>query len=215
MTILDLQRERGLNIEDLQVKVADLHPVVQDALSSNRIRIWDAMSREELPKFLEGDFVLVAWDNFTAGEKLSLRFHGPRTVEKALSNYVFQAEDLRNAQVQDVHGTRLKFYHDPSLDKEDIMSHLIASETGMSVQRLMELVETEDAIQVQVRWHGLPESEDTLEPVARVAKDVPQLFRKLLGRKNVSRELVANVRQVLKLWEGVCDELSTEVHSFL
>lgn len=52
---------------------ADLHPVVQEAMSSSRTRIRDAMSRGGLPKFSEEDFVLVARDNFTAGEKLSLR----------------------------------------------------------------------------------------------------------------------------------------------
>lgn len=102
MTVSDLQRKRKLSIKALQVKVADLHPVVQDALSSKRTRICDAMLRGELPEFSEGDFVLVARDDFTANEKLSLRWRGLRRVIKAPSDYGFQVEERRNRKVQDV-----------------------------------------------------------------------------------------------------------------
>lgn len=146
MTVSDLQREHGLNIEALQGEVVDIHPVVQDALSSNLTRIRDAMSHGELPKFSERDFVLVARDDFTAGEKLSLRWRSPRWIVKGLRDYVFDVEDLRNKQAQNVHGARLKFYHDPFFYKEAIMSHLIASETGMQVHCLMGPVETDDEI---------------------------------------------------------------------
>lgn len=72
-----------------------------------------------------------------------------------LNDHVFQVEDLRNGAVEDIHGSRLKFFHDPSLDKEAIMSHVVSSETGMPVQRLMRLVEADTGLMVQVRWRGL------------------------------------------------------------
>eukprot|EP00171_Calliarthron_tuberculosum_P004016 IDg4016t1 len=61
-----------------------------------------------------------------------------------------KVEDLRNGLTEDVHVSRLKFYHDPSLDTEAVMAHVVSSETGMPVQRLMRLVESSDGLMVQV-----------------------------------------------------------------
>ena len=79
------------------------------------------------------------------------------------------------------------------------MSHVVSSETGMPVQRLMRLVQSDDGLMVQVRWKGLPASEDTLEPISKVYEDVPELFLKLLRRKNTPSDLVDKVRSALSL----------------
>lgn len=82
---------------------------------------------------------------------------------KELSDYVLQVEDLRKGTVQEVHGTRLKFFKDRFLGTVAIMAHVIYSETGMPVAQLMKLIESENGLQFQVRWKGLPNSEDSLE----------------------------------------------------
>jgi hypothetical protein len=197
--LTDVQRERALNISALQDHVADLQRVVQQTVADNRRRAREAASRGELPRFSEGDYVLVARSGFNAGEKLALRWRGPRCIVKALSNYVFQVEDLCNGTISDIHGTRLKLYSDRSLDTTAIMSHVLSSEIGMPVARLMRLMDSPDGLQVQVRWRGLADVEDTLEPIGRVVEDVPQLLRKLLRRKNVPVHLVTKARLVLGL----------------
>lgn len=68
------------------------------------------------------------------------------------------------------------------------MSHALTSETGMTIQRLLFLIDTENGFLVQVRWCGLPESEDTHEPLEEIYKDVPQLLMKLLRCKNTLTE---------------------------
>ena len=148
---------------------------------------------------MEGDWVLVARDDFTAGEKLRLRWRGPRRIKKALSDYVFQVEDIRTGDFDDIHGSRLKYYHDPSLDAEAILPHVISSETGMVVQRLLGLVEADDGLKVRIRWKGLPESEDTEEPLQNVYEDVPALLEKLLNRKNTPVDLADKARRALDL----------------
>lgn len=60
------------------------------------------------------------------------------------------------------------------------MSHDISSEKGMPLQRIMKFIETADGMIVQVRWKGLPESEDIFEPVSKVYEDFPQLFMKMV-----------------------------------
>lgn len=198
VTMTDINGERALNINFLKSKIADAHPVVQESLESSRQRSRDAALRGELPKFSEGHFVLVARDDFTAGGILSLRWWGPRRVVQTISDSIFQFEDLRNGQLEYVHGTRKNFYRDSSLNAEAVISHVVASETGMPVQRLMRLEDTDDGLIVQVRWRGLPESENSMEPAGNVYEDVPQLFRKLLGRQNTPAELVSRIRRELR-----------------
>lgn len=78
VTFLEVTRDRTLNVEKLCELVVPLHPVIQDALQGNRRRMRDQPSKEKLPSFREGDFVLVARENFTAGEKLCIHWPGPR-----------------------------------------------------------------------------------------------------------------------------------------
>lgn len=46
------------------------------------------------------------------GQQVCLRWRGLRQVVKALSDYVYQVEELRNGNIKDIHGNSLKFYHD-------------------------------------------------------------------------------------------------------
>lgn len=64
----------------------------------------------------------------------------------------------------------------------------------MIVARLMGLQNSPSGLLVQVRWKGLPSSEDTYEPLSRVHEDVPQMLDRLLIRKNISPELAAKAR---------------------
>lgn len=202
ITVTALQQERALNISNLLTAVAELHPTVQDTVQENRKRKRESMSKGRLPNFTEGDYVLVARNDFHAGEKLALRWRGPRRIVKALSDYVFQVEDLRNGMVEDCHGSRLKFYSDRSLNSAAILSHVLSSETGMPVARLMQLVDSPDGLKVQVRWKGLPNSEDTMEPLERVYEDVPQMLLRLLGRKNTPLGLANKARSIIGLSNG-------------
>lgn len=62
-----------LNIEQRGTKIAEIHSVVEDALGSNRSSMRQAHSFVSLLKLFEGDNVVVAREDFTAGGKLSLR----------------------------------------------------------------------------------------------------------------------------------------------
>lgn len=199
VTITDLQLERALSIEELQKRVGELHPVIDTALQRHRARGRENSSKGILPNFSTGDFVLVAREDFSSGEKLSLRWRGPRRVVRAINNFVFQVEDLRTGDMDDIHVSRLKFYHDSALDTEVIISHVVQSETGMIVHRLHKLVDTAEAVKVEVRWKGLPGSEDTLGTLKQIYEDVPGLLKKILVRKNTPANLVAKARQLLRL----------------
>ena len=81
------------------------------------------------------------------------------------------------------------------------MPHVLSSETGMDVQRLMRLIDSDEGLKVQVRWRGFSESDDTSEPLQKIYEDVPELLLKLLRRKNVPKDLFAKARRELHLSE--------------
>lgn len=74
--VSDLQRERASSNEQLKTWKAELHSVVQDALVSNHWRMREAGSSGSLPECVEGDYVIVARQDFSACEKLLLRWQG-------------------------------------------------------------------------------------------------------------------------------------------
>ena len=120
-------------------------------------------------------------------------------MQRAINDYVYLVEDLRTGESEELHASRLKFYHDPTLDTDAVMSHVLQSETGMTVQRLLRLKEHPDGVYVVVRWKGLPNSDDTLEPLLKVNEDVPRMLERLLNRKNSPHELITKARKILAL----------------
>lgn len=54
--------------------------MVQRTLQKMLERRRDAVFREQLPNFQNGDYVLVACAKFQAGDKMALRWSGPRHV---------------------------------------------------------------------------------------------------------------------------------------
>lgn len=135
-TLTKVQGEKTLNTAALVTEMEELHPVINQAVQKQRQRMRVAREKGELPKFSEGDFVLVFMDELQEGEKLCLRWWGPRMVTKSLSDYVFNFEDLRNGSLSCIHWVRLKCYAEKAFDTQAIFSHVLALETGISVLRL-------------------------------------------------------------------------------
>lgn len=119
---------------------------------------------------------------------------------KPISDHVYQVEDLRNGNVDDIQALRLKFYFDSSLDTEAIFPHILSSETGMAISRLLSLVESEEgAILVSIRRKGVNPEEDTFEPLKSVYEDVPKLLHKLLNRNSTPTLLPMRAQKELGL----------------
>ena len=137
ITRAEEQLESSLNVDQLVQFMEELHPRVFEHTQASRDRMRQTRARGQLANFMEGDYVLVAREDFHEGEKLCLRWRVPRRVIKALSDYVYRVEDLRTGNYDDVHASRLKFNHDADLDAAAIMSHVLSSETGMPVARLL------------------------------------------------------------------------------
>lgn len=112
--------------------------------------------------FQEGYYVLVAQTDFFEGEKLCLHWKRPRRIVKAVNDFVLQVEDFRNENVDPIHGSRIKFYSDSSLNQKAIMFHVVNHERGMPVSWPLRLVKQNTKLHVVVRWMGLCPQEGTL-----------------------------------------------------
>lgn len=91
----------------------------------------------------------------------------------ALFDFVYQVLNIRNGLFEDIYLSSMKCFHDPSLDSEDNMSHVVYFDTGMPFQRFMRLVESNDGLIVQRCLKALEESEGTPESIIKVNVDVP------------------------------------------
>lgn len=83
---------------------------------------------------------------------------------------------------------------DSDIDEIEIMSHIIQSETGTIISLLVTLKENSNGLHDLIHWKGLEETEDTLEPIVRVSKDVPQLIENILNRKSTPANLATKAR---------------------
>lgn len=81
--------------------------------------------------------------------------------------------------MDEVHTPRIKFYHDASLSTKVSMSNLLISKTGMVVQRLFRLVDTNRGSQVSTRG-DLPESKKSIGPLFEIYADVLDPLKNLL-----------------------------------
>ncbi|GMF43906.1 unnamed protein product [Phytophthora fragariaefolia] len=92
-----------------------------------------------LENFNVGDFVLCSRvDERLRGNKLMLRWVGPYRVTEA-REYSFAIEHLITGDVFEVHGSRLKFYDDASLEvDEEILEHVAKQGIVLGVERIRE-----------------------------------------------------------------------------
>lgn len=197
MSVDQIRLEGFLNVNEVLEVTETLHPTVQHTLQSALERMRNATSRGKVLDFAKSDFALVAHNDFSAGGKLSLRWRGPRLIVKGLSDYIYQMENLHYFLTKAIHGSRIKFYHEFSLDKEANMSHVVSSEAGMPVQRLLHWEGTGRGLMVLVYWREISKSEDTLEPLKKVYEDVLQFVKKSMMRKNTLLAFASKTRRAL------------------
>jgi hypothetical protein len=118
-SLAQLRAQQLVNIELLRTSLDEVHKHVVDTTQRNcaTARQSHANKREvKLVNFDIGDFFLVAKRDFHLGDKLTLRWRGPRRVVGALSDHVFEVEDLLSGSTNTVHSSRLRYYQDASLD---------------------------------------------------------------------------------------------------
>lgn len=134
VTIAEVSKLRSIHSKMLTYLAGQLQQLAKDSLQSNPQWTRESTSKGRLPNFTEGDFFIVARDEFHNGEKLCLRWRSSHRLVKLLNDIVKRVEDPQNGSLDDVHTSLLKFCHDATLDKEETLSHVVSSETEMIAQ---------------------------------------------------------------------------------
>jgi hypothetical protein len=174
LTLADIKQRQLVNIEQLQNAVDSIHKKAQDIADERRAKSRQSRALTkgvQTPNLDIGDYVLVAKRTFHAGEKLTLRWRGPRRVVAALSDHVFEVQDLETGSVTPVHSSRLRYYHDPSLDiTADLLQQIAHTEQGYAVNSIRDirLDETTQSLFVHVFWLGFEDADATWEPLAAI-----------------------------------------------
>ncbi|OWZ03927.1 hypothetical protein PHMEG_00024262 [Phytophthora megakarya] len=153
----------------------DMHKEVADI--RERRRLQQMAAKKGAPcNFSEGDFVL--WSRVDVrlpGNKLMVRWVGPFRVIEALS-HSFIIEHLITKARHDVHGSRLKFYADSSLEiTEEMVQHVSNQGLLLNVERFCSARFNDELSrwELEVSWQGLEEVENSYEGLEELFNDVP------------------------------------------
>lgn len=186
LSITEIRARQLMQMESLRTSMDAVHKQIHDTARSRREQQRNSIRKKRsvhTVNFALGDYVLVAKREFMMGEKLSLRWRGPKRIVGILSDYVFDVEDLRNGKVGPVHAQRLRFYHDASLNvTAELIEHVAHNEQGYEVQALKKIRFDLELKQFMllVSWLGFEEHDNTWEPLQVLYEDVPEKVKSFL-----------------------------------
>ena len=195
--------QRIANTERLIRTLSYMHKEVRERRTKKRL---DAIKRHNANtcvqevNFNVGDFVLVAKREKDDGHKLRVTWQGPRRIIRAVSELVFECEDLISGSRSLIHANRLKRYSDRSLNiTEELLGTIDNNSPHLqTVEELLQLRFNEENQQyeVRVKWVGFDYEEPTWEPLAVMQEDIPVLLAIYLQR-HPDQELVNAARDSL------------------
>ena len=131
-----------------------------------------------------GDFVLVATREHSDGHKLRVTWRGPRRVTRAVSDLIYECEDLLSGETALFHANRLKFFADDKLDvTEELLT--VMDHNDPHYQKVEELLglrfnAEKGEHEVQVRWVGFEYEDPTWEPLGIMHEDIPDKLSNFL-----------------------------------
>ena len=155
---------------------------------------------------MEGDFVMVARDANVSGQKLSVRWRGPRRVTKVLSDWVYEVEDLVKGTKSFAHATRIRLYADKDLEvTEDLRTQLAHNECSFTVEKFTGLRYNDETSQWELltQWLGFEEADASWEPLLVLAADTQVAVRKYFEGAGKTHAKAAECIALLKaedLW---------------
>ena len=129
--------------------------------------------------FEVGDFVLVAKKNDHDGSKLRVTWKGPRRITRAVSELIYECEDLVTGKCGLIHANRLKPYSDSSLNiTEELLDAILHNDPHLqTVEALLNLRFNPvlERYEVQVKLRGFDYEDPTWEPFSTMHEDIPDM----------------------------------------
>ncbi|OWZ02906.1 hypothetical protein PHMEG_00025453 [Phytophthora megakarya] len=161
-------------VEKLRLSLQSMHREANTYKETKRLYAM-ARSKGSICNFEVGDFVL--WsvvDSRLQGNKLLVPWVDPFRVVEARQHSFIVEHLLTRAQVE-VHGSRLKFYSDSSLDvTADLKEHVAKQGIVLGVRVIVDHRRNpvSNEWEMRVAWVGLEDIEDSCEPLRTIFADV-------------------------------------------
>jgi hypothetical protein len=94
------------------------------------------------------------------------RWYGPKVVTKAMSDFVFEVEDLTTKKRSECHISRLMLYRDSKLeDEEEVMEHLTYQQDAYHVvDDFVKIRQGQNDIEILTKWRGCDVDDASCEP---------------------------------------------------
>ena len=149
-------------VSSLRDALADMHRKVVDKRSRRRAAA--NRSRNLVPNFSPGDYVLVSNTLKYSGSKLRVIWTGPCRITKVISAYVFEVENLVTRATSDVHACRMRFYSDSSLNiTEDLIAQIAHDGHGFEISQLKDARWNSSSKhwELLTSWQGFEEAQAT------------------------------------------------------
>jgi hypothetical protein len=164
--------------------VDNIHQHVAKSRSAARARV-NARRKHPLPNFSIGDFVLVGLPTHKNFHKLHVRWTGPSRIVEPVSPYLYRIQDLITRVISTVHVSRLRFYHDASLNITEALRRQIAhDDAGFEIDHFKGWRHNPDAKRWEIHcsWRGFTADEDSWEPLTSLYADVPVFLKRYLQK---------------------------------
>lgn len=184
-SIESIRAKRIMRIEQLSEAIDNIHKSVSVRRTRRRddaIRKHNSKTHIQEVNFEVGDFVMVAKRQKHDGQKLRVIWTGPRRVTRAVSDLVYECEDLVSGDTDDIHANRLKLYSDSTLNiSQELLDTIDHNEIHYNIlENILDLrFNSETGIyEVQAEWRGFDDEDPTWEPVSVIHEDVPDKLSK-------------------------------------
>ncbi|OWZ20109.1 LOW QUALITY PROTEIN: hypothetical protein PHMEG_0005518 [Phytophthora megakarya] len=162
-------------LDNLRSSIRSMHKVVEDQRLKQRMLNKKRERGENLVNFTEGDYVLRSRVDEKRSNKLLVPWVGPYRFVRADAHSYLVKHLITGAEL-DVHAARLKFYEDSSLEvSEERLEHISSQGIVLAIEKFNSHRWNETIRDFEVLWKGLEDIEDSYEPLASLAKDVPIL----------------------------------------
>ena len=158
-----------------------MHKVVNDERLGKHLRNVGNLGQTELPRFDEGDFVLVARKVRSNSPKLQVVWRGPYVIAGTVHKRVYQVRRLgaTSGTLEEVHVRRLRRYADRSLNvTEALVNQAHYDDDEFLVEGIIEWKpDNTHGVLLKVKWSGYNDEWDTWEPIDSLYRDVPQMIK--------------------------------------
>jgi hypothetical protein len=148
------------------------------------IRLSEVTYEMCIPKFMVGDYVLVAIPKQPKNHKLQATWRGPYRIIRTISDYVYEVEHVVTKDITEHHVSRLQYYADSHLDMDipllhESLTRELSFDHSFDIHSVVRHAYNRDLDQYQllIRWSGFSELENTWESLDALMLQVPRLVK--------------------------------------